>query len=65
MEQIPLYEEFLDHNYPVYLNMPSSLPQQTGGCNNVREAITKQLAAHGFSRPLYNKNEALYWLTNI
>jgi hypothetical protein len=35
--------------------MQAPVPQLSGKRNNVREAITKQLAAHGLSRPWYNR----------
>ena len=54
-EHIPLYEEYLDDIDAPAPGMQAPVPQFSGKRNNVREAITKQLAAHGLSRPYYNR----------
>ncbi len=54
-EHIPLYEEYLDDIDAPAPGMQAPVPQLSGKRNNVREAITKQLAAHGLSRPWYNR----------
>ncbi len=49
---MPLYEEYLDGIAP-FIQTP--VPQVSARHSNVREAITIQLAAHGLSRPCYNR----------
>ena len=54
MEHVTNYEEYLDEIDP---NM--STVTTVGRRNNVREALTRQLAANGLSRPIYNKKRNL------
>jgi len=55
VEHIPLYDEYLDDVDPVDPTAPWLPVVHRGKRNNVREAITRQLAAKGLSRPYYNK----------
>ncbi len=55
VEHVPLYEENLDEVDPVDPALPRQPVIQSGRRNNVRKAITRQLAANGLSRPHYNK----------
>ena len=57
MEHIGLYEEYLDEVDPVDPTVLQLPVVQSERRNNVREAITRQLAANGLSRPYYNKKE--------
>ncbi len=54
LEYVPLYEEYLDEFDPADPAVPRQPFSQSGRRNNVREAITRWLAANGLSRPYYN-----------
>lgn len=51
MEHFPLYGEHFDEIDPVM-----SRGTHNGRCGNDRQAIIRQLATNGLTRPLYNKN---------
>jgi hypothetical protein len=55
VDHIALYEEYLDDIDPVDPTASRLPVVHSGKRNNVREAITRQLAANGLSRPYYNK----------
>jgi hypothetical protein len=55
LEHVPLYEEYLDEVDPADPAVPRQPVSQSGRRNNVREALTRQLAANGLSRPHYYK----------
>jgi hypothetical protein len=57
VEHVPLYEEYLDEVDPADPAVPRQPVSQSGRRNNVREAITRQLATNGLSRPDYNKKK--------
>ena len=56
MEHLTLYEEYLDEIDP---STPTATTTTVVQQNKVREAITRQLAANGLSRPIYNKKRNL------
>ena len=55
MERLTLYEEYLDEIDPSMQIDTTPIVRQ----NKVREAITRQLAANGLSRPIYNRKRNL------
>ncbi len=56
MEHLTLYEENLDKIDP---STPTATTTTVVRRNKVREAITRQLAANGLSRPIYNRKRNL------
>lgn len=64
VEHVPLYEEYLDEVDPADPAVPRQPVSQSGRRNNVREAITRQLAANGLSRPDYNKKRNSLQITD-
>jgi hypothetical protein len=56
MEHLTLYEEYLDEIDP---STPTATTTTVVRRNKVREAITRQLAANGLSRPIYNRKRNL------
>jgi hypothetical protein len=53
LEHVPLYEEYLDEVDPANPAVPRQLVSESGRSNNVREAITRQLAANGLRGIVY------------
>ncbi len=55
VEHVPFFEEYLDEVNPVDPAVYRQPVSQSGRRNNVREAISRELAANGLSKPYYNK----------